>query len=114
MKKVIFPVVFVLIIIAIIWGNTKQITPEVAISIAKEFVYEDKEKSGIINFDNPKLEEVVFETLPQIAYIGRKTDIAKKPLYKITFNTDQDGLLGPVVVYINKKGGKIIGMGYRF
>lgn len=116
-KKVIFFLVAAISVISIsfvISYNQREITPEEAIIIAKNNEIENGGKETILNFDNPEIEEVIFEASPSIAYFGRKTDVSGKPLYKVTFRTEQDGLLGPIVLYIKKAGGKVIGADYRF
>ena len=106
------------------WGKSyappEGIDQETAIEIARN-VLDDKSKEAIINLDNPKVEEVVFDTEHHMAYFDDKVKpsdkplykITGKPLYKITFNTIHDGLLGPIVIYVDKSDGKPIGMDFR-
>ena len=75
---------------------------------------DEKSIKTITNFDNPEIEEMVFDTQPFMHYFEEKTDIIGKTLYKITFNTTQDGLLGPLVFYIDKSSGDVIGVEYRY
>lgn len=89
-----------------------EITPQTAIEKVKEKL-DEKSIETITNFDNPKIEEVLFDTPPSIGYFGEKKDAVGKVLYKITFNTTQDGLLGPMVFYVDKSGGELIGIEYR-
>lgn len=96
------------------WGKKyapTELTPEEAIVIAKKRL--DPNLLMITNFDNPKIEEVVFKTRPSIYLYNENTNIIGRELYKITFNTEQDGLLGPIVEYIDKYSGELIGGDYR-
>ena len=72
----------------------------------------DKEKATIINYDNPKIENMIFDTQPNIYYFA-EGNIIGKSAYKITFNTTQDGLLGPIVYYVEKLSGQLVGMEFR-
>ncbi len=89
-----------------------NITPEAAIELAKKSLSK-KSKEEITNFDSPKVENVVFDEEPSIYYFSNKIDIVGKKIYKITFNTVHDRLLGPIVIYINKENGELIGTDYR-
>lgn len=97
------------------WGKQYtplEITPQTAIENAKEKL-DPKSIKTITNYDNPKIEEVVFDTPPWMYYFEDKKDIVGKGLYKITFYTTQDGLLGPIVIYVDKLSGELIGIEYR-
>ncbi len=89
-----------------------EITPQTAIENLKEQL-DKKSIETITNFDNPKMEEVVFDTQPSIYLFDDKLDIVGKGLYKITFHTTMDGLLGPMVFYVDKLSGNVIGADYR-
>ncbi len=89
-----------------------EITSQTAIENVKKKL-DKKSIETITNFDNPKIEEVVFDTQPSIYLFDDKHNIVGKDLYKITFNTIQDGLLGPMVFYVDKVNGEIIGADYR-
>ncbi len=99
------------------WGKQYvppvEITPQTAIENVKKKL-DKKSIETITNFDNPKIEEVVFDTQPSLYYFEDKIDIVGKVLYKITFNTTQDGLLGPMVFYVDKLSGVLIGAEYRY
>lgn len=72
----------------------------------------DKEKATIINYNNPKIENIVFSKQPNIFYFVERSVIGRSA-YKITFNTTQDDLLGPIVYYVEKSSGQLIGMDFR-
>lgn len=94
-------------------GKKKQVSESEAIEIVKKY-YElfEGEKKGILNYDNPEVEIVKFEDNLQVSFWGKTKNIAGKELYKITFHTGQDGLLGPEVWYVQKDTGEMIGRGY--
>lgn len=94
-------------------NNPVEITEQTAIENVTKML-DEKSIKTIKNLDNPKIEEIVFNTQPFLHYFDEKTDIVGKDLYKITFNTTQDGLLGPIVFYVNKTNGKVIGIDYRY
>ncbi|MBE7010323.1 MAG: hypothetical protein E7418_02395 [Ruminococcaceae bacterium] len=89
-----------------------EIPSETAIENVKKKL-EKKSIETITNLDNPKIEEVIFDAQPSIYLFDDKVNIVGKNLYKITFNTTQDGLLGPMVFYVDKFNGNLIGADYR-
>ncbi len=89
-----------------------EITSQTAIENVKKTL-DKKSIETITNFDNPKIEEVVFDEQPSIYLLDDKVDVVGKNLYKITFNTTQDGLLGPMVFYVDKLNGNLVGADYR-
>ena len=97
------------------------ITDRTAIEIAQK-IFDEKVKETLTNFENPKVEEVVFDSEHHMVYFDENDKPSYEPLYKIkgknlykiTFNTTQDGLLGPAVVYVDKSNGKLIGIDYRY
>ena len=88
------------------------ILPEVAVESVKK-TFDEKTMETVTNFENPKVEEVVFKKQPAIYYFDSEINLVGKSVYKITFNTTQDGLLGPMVFYVDKSGGELIGIEYR-
>lgn len=90
-----------------------------AIEIAQNFLGEVSKK-GITNFDNPKAVGIVFEENMSIAILSESRDKLKtkmligREIYRITFNTEQDGLLGPIVIYVDKYNGDLLGMDSRY
>ena len=67
----------------------------------------------IINLENPKIEEVVLNGDASIYLFDESFDVSGKSLYKITYNTELDGLLGPITFYVDKMSGIVIGADYR-
>lgn len=88
------------------------ITTEQAVKNAREML-SDKEIETIINLENPKIEEVILEGDTSIYLFDESFDTTEKSLYKITYNTELDGLLGPITFYVDKMSGIVIGADYR-
>jgi len=89
-----------------------EITTGQAVKNAREKL-SDKEIESIINLENPKIEEVVFKGDTSIYLFDESIDATGKSLYKITYNTELDGLLGPITFYVDKMSGIVIGADYR-
>ena len=89
-----------------------EITTEQAVKNAREKL-SDKEMETIINLENPKIEEVVLKSDTSIYLFDESTDFKGKSFYKITYNTELDGLLGPITFYVDKMSGIVIGADYR-
>ena len=89
-----------------------EITTEQAVKNAREKL-SDKEIETIINLENPKIEEVVLKGDTSIYLFDESFDTTEKSLYKITYNTELDGLLGPITFYVDKMSGIVIGADYR-
>ncbi len=89
-----------------------EITTEQAVKKAREKL-SDKEMETIINLENPKIEEVVLNGDASIYLFDESFDVSGKRLYKITYNTELDGLLGPITFYVDKMSGIVIGADYR-
>jgi len=89
-----------------------EITKEEAVKIAQNDI-KGIEKSTIINFENPTVEELVLDEKVSFYLFNADENIKGKNAYRITFNTEQDGLLGPIVYYIDKDNGKLLGLDYR-
>ena len=87
-------------------------TIEEAVKIAQNNINEI-EKSTIINFENPTVEELVLDEKVSFYLLNADENINGEKAYRITFNTEQDGLLGPIVYYIDKDNGKLLGLDYR-
>lgn len=97
------------------WGydySPPEISPQAAVDAILE-KFDVKSIKTITNLDNPKIEEVVFEREPSIYRFDKKKPLVGKPLYKITFNTTQDGLLGPMVYFVDRISGEILGAEFR-
>ncbi len=90
----------------------KEVSPQQAIENTRQML-DYKSRDTIKNINKPKVEEVVFNKALSIGLFVEKSEVIGRELYKITYNTEQDGLLGPIVFYVDKLSGEIIGMDYR-
>lgn len=88
------------------------ITKEEAVKISQNDIKEI-EKSTILNFENPTVDELVLDKKVSFYLFNADENIEGKKAYRITFNTEQDGLLGPIVYYVDKDNGQIWGLDYR-
>lgn len=111
-KKIVIVCVALVALFCIFSSLHVEITPEKAVEYTKQML-DDKSKESIKNINNPKIEDVVFNEAPSIYLFEEKTDTIGRKLYRIIYNTEQDGLLGPIVFYVDKLNGKIVGMDYR-
>ena len=98
------------------WGKKysppAKIKPDEAVKIILKKL-DDKSKETIINLENPEIMEVTFDKQPSIYYYDKKVNLIGKSVYRIKFNTTQDGLLGPLVFYVDKYNGELIGADFR-
>lgn len=123
MKKVLFGALLVLIVLAVVLNvdyltnlNVKKgnefVTQKTAVENVKKKL-DTKSIETITNFNTPKIEETVFDKQCNIYLFDKETEINGKKLYKITFNTTMDELLGPIVFYVDKISGEVVGTGFR-
>ena len=117
MKKslIIISIALIILLLFSLWGEKQaspKITPQKAVDTVSEKL-DEKTIKIIKNLDSPEVEEIVFNKKTSIYFLEENTHIIGRKLYKITFNTTQDGLLGPIVFYVDKSNGEIIGMGFR-
>lgn len=84
-----------------------SITLQKAIENCKKMLNE-KTIDTITNYDNPKVQEVVANEQPAIVFFDKSTK-DERMLYRVTFNTIHDGLLGPIVFYVDKSNGNVVG-----
>ncbi len=73
----------------------------------------EKQFETIINPDNPKTQEIVFETEPSVYLFDENTKLKGRKVIKYTYNTTQDGLLGPITFYADKETGIVLAGDYR-
>lgn len=99
-------------IVAIKSISPTEITPQKAIEIVKKEL-DAKSIETITNFDNPEVEEIVFNKQPSIYLFEDDFYVIDKELYKVTFNTTMDGLLGPIAIYVDKASGALVGADFR-
>ena len=83
-----------------------------AVKIAQKKLTKD-EKESVTNFETPNVEQINFAEEPSIYKYDKEKNMVGKQVYKITFYTDQDELLGPIVLYLDALDGQIYGEDYR-
>lgn len=92
----------------------KDTTSTKAINIAKEYVKDDKD-SRIIDYDKPRLENVILSASDKIFDLDRKEliEAGDRDAYAIIFNTEQDDLIGPIIFYVDAKTMEPLGFAPR-
>ena len=80
--------------------------------VAYNYLGEDSRKT-VINGDTATVEEYKIDTEHQIAGKDKPVDLKGMEVYKVTFNTSDEQLLGPIVIYIEKASLKTLGLDYR-
>lgn len=92
----------------------QPISKEKAVVISKTYIIND-DKSKIINYNNPIVEIVNFSDGKSynVYFESSKKDLKGLSVYKITYTTELDALLGPINIYIDSYSGKIYGFDLR-
>ena len=67
----------------------------------------------ITNYDNPVVESVSFAEEPPVYRFNGCETLVGRQLYKIKFTTEADGLLGPIVIYVDKSDGMLCASDFR-
>lgn len=97
----------------------QPISSQEAIEIAQNWV-DEKSKKRVTNFENPQTIGIVCSKkfleriIPGNQNTVRKKKYAGREIYRITFRTYDDGLLGPIVIYVDKYTGDLVGLNPRF
>ncbi len=118
MKRTIIIFIIIVVLFCTFFICGKQSSPKRGITVERAIEYtkqmlDDKSRATITDINNPNIKEVEFDEAPSIYLFEKKTEVVGRTLYRITYNTEQDGLLGPIVFYVDKLSGEIIGMDYR-
>ena len=74
---------------------------------------DDASKSDIINWKTATVEEVKFEEEHVVVTKTDNIDIRNIETYKVTFTTQKDELLGPIVIYLDKDNLNVLGVDFR-
>ncbi len=75
---------------------------------------EQKNERTITNFDDPDIQIMTLQDETSYFYkIDDGIRLDGKEVYKVTFHTESDGLLGPIVYYVDCYTGQIYGMDFR-
>ena len=97
----------------------QPISSQEAIEIVQNWV-DEKNKKRVTNFENPQIVGIVCNEnlLERIITVNqnnvRKKKYAGREIYRITFRTYDDGLLGPIVIYVDKYTGDLVGVAPRY
>ena len=97
----------------------QPISSQEAIEIAQNWV-DEKSKKRVTNFENPQTIGIVCSKkfleriIPGNQNTVRNNKYAGREIYRITFRTYDDGLLGPIVIYVDKYTGDLVGLNPRF
>ncbi|MHB8129556.1 MAG: hypothetical protein ACYDEX_11210 [Mobilitalea sp.] len=93
--------------------SNENIMEEDAIRIS-ESILTDSEINSITNYDSPQIEIVIYDKEPMIIKIDEASIMVSKEIYKITYTTNFDGFLGPIVIYVDTQNGDIYGTNLRY
>lgn len=74
---------------------------------------DDNIKSTIINWQSSKVEKKIIDTNHLVANGLETLDIVNKEVFKVTFSTEDDDLLGAVIVYLDTDTFEVLGMDFR-
>lgn len=115
MKSIIKSTLLILFFSLLLIGcNTT--TPDKINSEIREIAYnwlDDAIKSEIINSDTATIGKVIFTSEYFVARKTKHVDIRNIETYRVIFNTANDDLLGPIVVYLEEDTLNVLGMDYR-
>jgi len=99
-----------------------EITETKAIELAKLYI-ESLEAEAFVktitNYDAPTVEKSDFDESYYVFYFeernaeGKRNDLKGMSIWKITFTTTFDNLLGPHTIYLDRYSGKIYGSDLR-
>lgn len=116
MKKTILPIAllsfFCVIVVVIIWLPVTKVKAE---HIAQTVVVNNP-NSHIKDYSHPLIEKVKIPKGSKYLVLSNESktvDIQGKKVWKVTYHTEPDSLLGPIVVYIDYYNGKIYGFEAR-
>ena len=74
---------------------------------------DDSIKSTMIDWQTSKIENITFDKEHLIINETETLDIINTEVFKVTFTTKDDDLLGPVIVYLDKDTFEVLGMDFR-
>lgn len=123
MKKVIISLCLLVVIFLQVTGctnakiksteiNTEKSKSDI-IEIAYKSLNEGIQKNSIINWKSAKVEEYKSQLDHLIGSQSGEVNIKDKDTYKITFETDNDMLLGSIIVYLDRNSYTALGIDFR-
>ena len=71
----------------------------------------DETLASILDMDTPDVQEIKNPPSENI-YAALAEEPGTGPYYAVTFSTTEDGLLGPIILYVNQEK-EVFGTGYR-
>ena len=74
---------------------------------------DDNNKALVIDKKPVEIKEISFSDEYLIFNGSETTDINGMEVYRVTFKSDKEELLGPIVVYLGRENLKVLGMDYR-
>ncbi|WP_108669920.1 hypothetical protein [Peribacillus acanthi] len=105
---------FVLILILMGCSSSPYSKYSEEINLAYDYVHPHSQNS-ILNWKKAKVEEFTSEMDLNIIDEAKDEMVNIKGIHtlKVTFRTNDEESLGPIVVFIDKKNGKVLGIGGR-
>lgn len=90
-------------------GNLKE-----AVDISKQYI-ENNDENKILDYEQPKVEKIYFTYSHKVFDINKEKiiDIQGKTTYKVTYETEDDPILGPISLYIDVDTMEVLGFDRR-
>lgn len=110
---VLFSFIILIVFSGCSYGASSDKSPEEIRSLAYEHVREDGNQR-ILNEDTAEVVRILIEEEHQIMCKEGAIEIKGREVYKVTFRTTSDDLLGPIRVYLDVDSFDILGVDYRF
>lgn len=82
----------------------------------RKIAYQTLSKSDrkqVSDWENAKVEMIRFSEDHYVDASGRSVNIKNKPAYRVTFHIVNEGMLGPIAVYIDKNTDRLLGQDLR-
>jgi len=111
MRKITITFCFIMILSILLTGCTGTKKSENEIREIAYHSLDDYSKNTIINWENAEVEE--FKSPTEMHLGNSSVNIEGKETYRITFNVQNEAVLGPIVMFVDKDSYKISGVGLR-
>lgn len=82
----------------------------------REIAYQylgEADKATLIDYENAEVEEYRCAGDHYVASLNGHINLKDKDTYKVTFNTSNDALLGPIIIYLDKTSYSVLGIDLR-
>lgn len=115
MKKLLTSIILILIFSTFFIGcsDKSSILEKDNIREAAYNWIDDNIKYTIIDWQTSKIENITFDKEHLIINERETLDIINTEVFKVTFTTKDDDLLGPVIVYLDIDTFEVLGMDFR-